>query len=163
MIIVTGASGRLGSLIVDRLIERIPADQVGVSVRDPQAVEHLASAGVRVRHGDYEDPESLLHAFEGAEQVLVVSGSTHGEAAVNQHIAAIDAARSVGGKRIVYTSHMASSTDSLFAPMPDHAATERYLADVGIAYTSLRNGFYASTVPFLIGPRNRHWRVGRSR
>lgn len=79
MIIVTDASGKLGSRIVDRLLERIPADQVGVSVRDPDRVAPPAAAGVRVRHGDYDDPNTLTDAFEGADKVLIVSASIIGE------------------------------------------------------------------------------------
>ena len=68
MFIVTGATGRLGSQIVDRLLERVPADSVGVSVRDVDNAAALAARGVRVRAGDFTDPSTLAHAFEGAEQ-----------------------------------------------------------------------------------------------
>lgn len=83
--------------------------------------------------------------------MLIVSVGTTGDTAVAQHIAAIDAARAAGAQRVLYTSHMAASPESLFAPMPDHAATEQYLSTLGAAFTSLRNGFYTSTVPRLIG------------
>ena len=151
MIIVTGATGQLGSQVIHQLLERVPADQVGVSVRDPDRAGGLAARGVRVRRGDFTDPDSLADAFEGATQVLVVSANETGGAAVAQHAAAIDAAHAAGAKRILYTSHQAASADSLFAPMPDHAATERYLAGTGTPFTALRNGFYASTVPHLLG------------
>jgi NAD(P)H dehydrogenase (quinone) len=152
MIIVTGATGKLGSQIVRHLLERVPADQVGVSVRDPAKAAALTARGVRVRAGDYTDPGSLARAFEGASQVLVVSASSTGAEALAQHRSAIDAARDAGAERVLYTSHQASAAGSLFAPMPDHAATEQYLAGLGISSTSLRNGFYASTVPQLLGP-----------
>ncbi|MEV0093987.1 NmrA family NAD(P)-binding protein [Streptomyces sp. NPDC050738] len=151
MIVITGATGRLGSQIVHRLLERVPADRIGVSVRDPAGAAGLAARGVRVRRGDFSDPDSLADAFEGAGQILVVSANDTGETAVAQHTAAVDAARAAGAKRILYTSHQAAAADSLFAPMPDHAATERYLARAGTPYTALRNGFYASTVPLLLG------------
>jgi NAD(P)H dehydrogenase (quinone) len=151
MIVITGATGRLGSQIVHRLLERVPADRVGVSVRDTGRAADLAACGVRVRRGDFTDPDSLADAFEGATQVLIVSAAETGEAAVAQHAAAIDAAYAAGAKRILYTSHQAAHADSLFAPMPDHAATEQYLARTGTPFTSLRNGFYASTVPLLLG------------
>ncbi|MGI8476098.1 MAG: NAD(P)H-binding protein [Thermomicrobiales bacterium] len=151
MIVVTGASGKLGSRIVDRLLERVPADRIGVSVRDVDRVAHLAAAGVRVRRGDFADPSSLADAFEGAEQVLIVSAGATGDGAVRQHSAAADASRDAGARRILYTSHMGSAADSLFEPMPDHAATERYLAGIGVPFTALRHGFYAGTVPFLLG------------
>lgn len=151
MIIVTGGTGALGSLIVDRLLERVPAERVGVSVRDTGRAGHLADRGVRVRRGDFGDPGSLAHAFEGATQVLVVSTDRIGDAAVDRHVAAIDAARDAGAERVLYTSHQAAAEDSLFAPMRDHAATERHLAKAGIPFTSLRNGFYAGTIPRIVG------------
>ncbi|MFI9409047.1 NmrA family NAD(P)-binding protein [Nocardia gamkensis] len=151
MIIVTGGTGLLGSQIVDRLLERVPAARVGVSVRDIDRAGEWAARGVRVRRGDFTDPSSLAEAFEGASQVLIVSANLTGEAAVAAHVAAIDAARAAGAGRILYTSHQAAAEDSVFEPMPDHAATERYLAATGIPFTALRNGFYAGTVPLLLG------------
>ena len=151
MIIVTGATGQLGSRIVDRLLDRLPPERIGVSVRDTTKAAALADRGVRVRQGDYTDPASLAHALEGAGQVLLISSNSSGADAVAHHRAAADAARAAGARRILYTSHQASATDSLFGPMPDHARTEQYLAQQGGAFTSLRNGFYASTVGFLIG------------
>jgi NAD(P)H dehydrogenase (quinone) len=151
MIIVTGATGRLGSQLVRRLLERVPADRLGVSVRDPGRAADLVARGVRVRRGDFTDPASLAEAFEGATQVLIVSANETGEAAVAQHTAAIDAARTAGARRILYTSHQGAAADSLFAPMPDHAATEQRLAATGTPFTALRNGFYASTILHLLG------------
>ncbi|MGY1941324.1 NmrA family NAD(P)-binding protein [Nocardia gipuzkoensis] len=151
MIIVTGGTGLLGSQILDRLLERVPANRVGVSVRDTGRAGELAARGVRVRRGDFTDPQSLAEAFEGASQVLIVSVNRTGEAAGAAHVAAIDAARAAGARRILYTSHQAAADDSVFAPMPDHAATERYLATTGTPFTALRNGFYAGTVPLLLG------------
>jgi uncharacterized protein YbjT (DUF2867 family) len=152
MIIVTGATGQLGARIVQQLLERVPAGQVGVSVRDPGRAADLAGRGVRVRRGDFTEPDGLAEAFEGATQVLIVSANVIGEAAVAQHVTAIDAARTAGAKRVLYTSHQGAGADSLCAPMPDHAATERHLAGTGTPFTSLRNGFYTSTVPRLLGP-----------
>lgn len=151
MIIVTGATGQLGSRIVDRLLSLMPADQVGVSVRDAGKAAGLAARGVRVRRADFSDPDSLSVAFEGASQVLVISSNDSGAHAVAQHRAAFDAARDAGAERVLYTSHQASGADSSFAPMIDHAATEQHLIELGGRFTSLRNGFYASTVPLLIG------------
>jgi NAD(P)H dehydrogenase (quinone) len=151
MIIVTGATGQLGSRIAGHLLTRVPADQIGVSVRDPATAAALTARGVRVRRGDFTDPASLAAAFEGATQVLVVSAMVTGAAAVDVHAAAIDAAVQAGARRVLYTSHQAAGPGSLFAPMPDHAATERYLAGTGVAYTALRNGFYATSLPWMIG------------
>lgn len=151
MIIVTGATGQLGQAVVEQLLARIPAAQIGASVRDPEKARSLAARGVRVRRGDFADPASLAHAFEGAQQVLIVSVNSFGEAAVRQHRAAIEMARRAGARRIVYTSHMGASPASLFAPMVDHAATEAALRESGVAFTSLRNGYYAASALMLFG------------
>jgi NAD(P)H dehydrogenase (quinone) len=148
-IVVTGANGRLGRGIVERLLERVPASRVGVSVRDAAAAEALTARGVRVRAGDYDDPGSLASAFAGAAQVLIVSVDALGEVAVGRHRRAIEAARAAGARRVLYTSHQHCEAGSPFAAAPDHAATEASLA--GAPYTSLRNGFYASTTLHLLG------------
>ncbi len=153
MIVVTGATGQLGRAIVEQLVDRVPANQVGVSVRDPAKAADLAARGVRVRRGDFGDPESLRHAFDGATQVLIVSSNarTYGGDPLAQHRSAIDAARAVGARRIVYTSHMGASDSSAFPPMLAHSATEAMLRQSGGAWTALRNGFYAASGISLMG------------
>ncbi len=150
MIIVTGANGRLGRAVVARLLELVPAGQIGVSVRDPEKAQELAARGIRVRRGDFGDAASLAHAFEGAAQVLIVSSNGLGETAVHQHHTAIAAAKAAGTRRILYTSHMGSSSSSPVPPMRDHAATEAALRDAGIPFTALHNGFYAATAAMLL-------------
>ncbi|MFF7384951.1 NAD(P)H-binding protein [Streptomyces griseoluteus] len=152
MLIVTGATGRLGRQTVDRLLDRVPAHRVGVSVRDPRKVEPLGARGVRVREGCFTDPQSLAHAFEGATQVLIVSVDQFGEEAVQQHRTAIEAAVKAGARRVVYTSHMAASPASRFQACRDHAATEEILRSCGAPYTALRNGFYAASALQFLGP-----------
>ncbi len=151
MIIVSGANGKLGRAVVERLLDRVAPERVGVCVRDPERARELAERGVRVRRGDFADASSLEHAFEAATRVLVVSVDAHGETAVRLHRTAIDVAAKAGAERIVYTSHMGSSPSSLFGPMLDHAATEAALARSGVRFTSLRNGFYATSALMLVG------------
>jgi uncharacterized protein YbjT (DUF2867 family) len=152
MIIVTGATGALNGATVEHLLKVVPADRIGVSVRDVAQAQHLADRGVRVRRGSYDDPAALLDSFEGAEQVLLVSSSDPGADQVSLHRAAIEAAVTAGARRILYTSHQGAGPDSPFKPARDHAATEALLADSGTAWTSLRNGFYAHTLDWLLGP-----------
>ncbi len=151
MIIVTGANGQLGRTVVERLLERVPAARIGVSVRNPEKARELEERGVRVRRGDFDAAASLAHAFEGASQVLIVSSNSAGEGAVRHHRAAIDAAKAAGARRILYTSHMGANPASSFPPMVDHAATEAALRDSGVPFTALRNGFYAATTAMLLG------------
>ena len=128
-IVVTGATGQLGHTIVEKLVERVPASEVGVSVRDPAKAADLGAMGVRVRRGDFAEPDSLPHAFEGATQLLLVSSNARatGGDTLAQHRAAIAAAVDAGVERIVYTSQMAASPASRFPPALDHAATEAML------------------------------------
>ena len=151
MTIVTGATGTLGKLITERLLDRMPAEQIGGSVRDLGKAADFKSRGIRVRQGDFADPHSLLHAFEGASQVLLISSNSSGEKAKEHHRNAIRAAKQIGVERILYTSHMGASADSAFAPMRDHAATEQELKSSGVDFVSLRNGFYASSGLMLMG------------
>jgi NAD(P)H dehydrogenase (quinone) len=153
MIIVTGANGQLGRLIVEKLVQLVPAKQVGASVRDLAKAADLLALGVRVRQGDFDQPDSLTHAFEGATQVLIVSSNARasGGDPLAQHRSAIEAARAAGARRIVYTSHMAVSTASAFPPMRDHAATETMLRESGLAWTALRDGFYAASGMAMMG------------
>ena len=151
MIIVTGANGKLGREIVESLLTRVPASQIGVSVRKPEEASGFAARGVRVRAGDFADAGSLAWAFEGASQLLLISSNSSGDAAVTHHRNAIEAARAAGAERIVYTSQMGSNPRSPFGPMPDHAATEALLAESDGAFISLRNGFYTASGMMLLG------------
>lgn len=150
MIVITGANGRLGSQIVDRVLDRVPADTVAVSVRDISQAAHLARRGVRVRAGDFTKPDTLDHAFQDADQVLVVSAAIRGPGAASANRAAIEAAVRAGASRVFYTSHQASSPDSLFPAQTQHAATEAFLAQQPIAWTALRHGFYVSTLELYL-------------
>ena len=152
MLIVTGANGTLGNLVLERLLARVPASSIGVSVREPDKASVLADRGVRVRHGDFEDAASLAHAFEGVDDILIISAAAIGEVALRRHRTAIEAAKLAGAKRIVYTSHMGARSDSAFPPMRSHVETEQVLEASGVPFVSLRNGFYASTPVRFLGP-----------
>jgi NAD(P)H dehydrogenase (quinone) len=151
MLIVTGATGTLGKLIVERLLARVPASSIGLSVREPDQARGFADRGVRVRRGDFEDATSLAHAFEGVADILIISAAAVGEVALRRHRTAIEAAKSAGARRIVYTSHMGARGDSAFPPMRSHIASEQLLQASGVPFVSLRNGFYASTPLRLLG------------
>ena len=153
MLIVTGASGQLGRAVVNKLLGLVPADQIGVSVRDPAKVGDLIARGVRVRAGDFANSASLAHAFEGATRVLVVSSNAAatGGDPLAQHRNAIEAARTAGAQHLFYTSHAAADADSAFPPARDHAATEAMLHDAGVPWTAFRHGFYAESAPMLMG------------
>ncbi len=160
MIVITGATGKLGKLVVDELTSRIPASEIGVSIRDPRKAKNLQERGIRVRLGDFAQPDTLPHAFEGASQLLMISSNARafGGDTLAQHKAAIHAAKEAGVERIVYTSQIASSPSSAFPPGHDHAGTEVMLAESGLAWTALRNGFYADSALMFMGPE---WQKGK--
>src|SRR5580658_544426 len=105
MIVITGATGALNGATVEHLLTRIPADQIGVSVRDVAKAQHFADRGVRVRRGSYTDPAALLDSFEGADQVLLVSSNDPGADGVSLPRVGIGAARAGGAHRILYPRH----------------------------------------------------------
>ncbi|MGD8167552.1 NAD(P)H-binding protein [Herbiconiux sp. P16] len=152
MIVITGATGALNGATVDHLLKRMPASQIAVVARDTEKAQRFADLGIEVRYGDYADAASLPAAFDGADQLLLVSSSDPTADAVALHRTAIDAAVEVGAGRILYTSHQGAALDTPFGPGRDHAATEQLLADSGVAWTSLRNGFYAHSLSWLTGP-----------
>lgn len=148
MIVVTGASGHLGSGVINSLLARISADQIVASVRDPAALTTLAERGVTVRAGNFDRPDKLARAFAGARQALVISVNQFGEAGRRLHGAAFEAARAAGVGRLLYTSHMGARSDGGFA---HHSVSEAMLVDTGVPFTALRHGFYAESALNLIG------------
>jgi NAD(P)H dehydrogenase (quinone) len=140
-IVVTGATGQLGRLIVQHLINRgvAPAEITAVG-RNPERLAELAETGVATAVIDYADPATLTAAFTGAEVLMLVSGSEVGQR-VTQHTNAITAAVAAGVGRIVYTSAAKADTSALILA-PEHKATEEALRASGVAFTILRNGWY---------------------
>lgn len=134
---VTGATGQLGRIVVEKLKERISAESIVALVRTPEKALDL---GVKARVFDYSKPESLAESLQGIDSLLLISGNELGQRA-QQHANVIDAAKQAGVKWIVYTSVLRadSSTLSLAA---EHLLTEVSLKASGIPYTILRNGWY---------------------
>lgn len=150
MIVVTGATGHLGNAVAESLLRRVAAERIVASVREPDKASSLAARGVDVRMGNFDDPDRLAATFAGAEQVLIVSVDKLGDEALRLHRNAIEAARDAGVRRILYTSHMGARVGSPFAPADQHAGTEAQLANSGLAFTSLRHGFYAESCLYMI-------------
>lgn len=154
MIVVTGSSGKFGRLAVNALLESTPANRVVAVARDPGKVTDLAARGVVVRHGDYDRPDTLRAAFEGAERLLLVSGSEVGKR-VPQHTAAIDAAKRAGIAHVVYTSIVRADTTRMRLAS-EHLATEKVLFASELPYTILRNGWYIENYTENLGPALAH-------
>ncbi|OXM86206.1 SDR family oxidoreductase [Paenibacillus rigui] len=140
-ILVTGATGQLGAKVVDALLTAVPADQLAVSVREPEKAKHLSSRGVEVRYGDFDRPDSLDAAFAGVDRLLIISSQGDNDTRIRQHLNAISAAERAGVGFIAYTSVVkAEDTPLLLAPV--HHATEEAIRKTGIPYSFLRNNWY---------------------
>lgn len=138
-ILVTGATGKLGTRVVETLLKTVPASQLAVSVRNPEKAEGLRARGVDVRLGDFDRPETLTTAFAGIDRLLIISADGDTETRIRQHTNAVAAAEHTGVKLIAYTS-LANASDSTIFLAPVHRTTEEIIVKTGIPYT-----FYATT------------------
>lgn len=140
-LLVTGATGKFGTKVVETLLKTVPASQLAVSVRNPEKVEELRARGVDVRQGDFDHPETLDAAFAGVDRLLLVSADGDNETRIRQHANAVAAAERAGVGFIAYTSLAnAKESQNLFAPT--HQATEEAILKTGIPYSFLRNNWY---------------------
>jgi NAD(P)H dehydrogenase (quinone) len=152
MIVITGATGALNGATAEHLLTRLPGREIVVVARDTARARHFTDRGIEVRYGDYADQASLPGAFAGADQLLLVSSSDPTADAVSLHRSAVAGAVKAGVGRILYTSHQGAAAGTPFGPGRDHAATEQILAESGLPWTSLRNGFYLHSLQWLLGP-----------
>ena len=140
-LLVTGATGKFGSKVVETLLKTVPASQLAVSVRNPEKAEELRARGVEIRQGDFDQPETLDAAFAGVDRLLLVSADGDNETRIRQHANAVAAAERAGVGFIAYTSlAKAQESTNLFAPT--HQATEEAILKTGIPYSFLRNNWY---------------------
>jgi len=140
-IIVTGATGRLGRLVVEALLRRgVPAEKIVATGRSVDGIKDLADRGVAVLRADFADPVSLTQAFAGAEKVLLVSSNEVGQRAA-QHRNVIDAAKAAGVALLAYTSIAHAATSGLRLAV-EHTETEQYLRSSGVPFVLLRNSWY---------------------
>ncbi|WP_327361929.1 MULTISPECIES: SDR family oxidoreductase [unclassified Streptomyces] len=139
-IVVTGATGALGRLVVEELLNRVPAERVAVVVRSKEKAAELAERGVEVRVADYDAPETLAAAFRSGDRVLLISGNEVGRR-VPQHTAVIEAAQAAGVAQLAYTGIL-GGPEADFDLAAEHKVTEQAILDSGLPYTFLRNGWY---------------------
>ncbi|MEV5965646.1 SDR family oxidoreductase [Kribbella sp. NPDC051952] len=156
-IVVTAATGHLGQLVIDELLQRVPADQVVAVARNAEKAAPIAARGVEVRIADYNDPAALATAFRAGDTVLLISGLEPNRRA--QHQSVIDAAKAAGAVRIAYTSVL-GGPEADFDLAADHRATEQAILDSGLPYTFLRNGWYHEVYTEQIGVQLEHGVVG---
>lgn len=140
-LLVTGATGKLGTKIVDALLKTVPANQLAVSVRNPEKAEGIKTRGVEVRQGDFDRPETLDTAFKGINRLLIISADGDNETRIRQHTNAVAAAERAGVEFIIYTS-IGNAQESKNMLAPTHKATEEAILKTGIPYSFLRNNWY---------------------
>lgn len=154
MFAITGASGQLGRQVIEALLPHIQAEKLVAVVRNPAKVTDLAQSGVQVRTADYNDLAALTQAFAGVEKLLLISSSEVGQR-VAQHRQVIEAAKQAGVSLIAYTS-LLHATHSPLGLAAEHIATEQLLAESGIPFVLLRNGWYSENYLASLPPALEH-------
>jgi NAD(P)H dehydrogenase (quinone) len=149
MIIVTGATGKLGRLVIEGLLTQVPAAEIRAAVRDPGKAADLGRCGVSVRRADYDEPGTLGAAIEGADRVLLIS-SNDLQRSVAQHAAVIDAAARAGVSLLAYTSLWQADVSTMLNAAV-HRETESLIRASGVPFTLLRNNLYTEH----FGPQTR--------
>lgn len=140
MIAITGATGQLGHLVLQNLLKTTAASQIVAIVRNPAKAEALSQQGIVVRQADYTDEAAFTAALQGVDKLLLISSSEVGQR-TPQHRNVIHAAKAAGVKFIAYTSLLHADKSPLGLHV-EHVETEKMLAESGIPYALLRNGWY---------------------
>ena len=154
MIVVTGATGKLGEHVIETLLQKIPAHQIIAAVRTPEKAKNFSERGVQVREADYSKPATLTSAFAGATKLLLISSNEVGQR-LPQHKAVVDAARVAGVGLLAYTSILRADTSTL-SLAAEHRATEEYIRASGLPFVFLRNGWYVENQTESLGPALEH-------
>jgi NAD(P)H dehydrogenase (quinone) len=154
MILVTGATGHMGSAVIRQLLTKRPAGQIAALVHNRSKAAALEQQGVVLRAGDYDDPAGLREALRGAGTVLLVSGTNESEQGLQQHKNVVDAAKAAGVRCIAYTGRSLKNRQQLANTlMQRHFETEDYIQASGLDYLLFRNALYLDTIPLFVGEK----------
>ena len=140
-IAITGATGQLGNLVIEQLLQLTAAQNIVALVRNVDKAEHFKAKGIELREFDYDHPETLVPALLGIDKLLLISANEIGRR-TPQHQAVIDAAKVAGVPYLAYTSLLRADTSPLGLAQ-EHRETEKLIQDSGITYTFLRNNWYS--------------------
>lgn len=151
MILVTGATGHLGTIVVEYLLKQTNADNIITLARSEEKAKALKDKGVKVRIGDFDDAASLDRAMQGIEKVLLISTADPNR--LQQHKNVVDAAKKAGVRHIAYTgvSMKDFSKSAIIGLMESHFQTEDYIRNSGLTFTFLRNTLYTDVIPLYVG------------
>ena len=152
MILVTGATGQLGTAVVKNLLEKTSANQVAAFVRDESKASDLKEKGVDIRVGSYDDTASLDNAMQGIETVLLIAG-TNEDKRLQQHQNVVDAAKKGEGPmcRLTPVEILKDRNTLANKLMEGHFQTEDYIKECGLDYALFRNVLYMDTLPQFVG------------
>jgi NAD(P)H dehydrogenase (quinone) len=153
-LLITGANGQLGRLVIEHLRRLDPSADITAMVRTPQAADGLAPFRVATRIGDYTDPASLDAALTGIDRLLLISSSVLGQRAAH-HKNVIEAATRASVSLIAYTSILRADTSEL-SLAAEHLATEKMMRESGLPYVILRNGWYLENDTAMLAPAVAH-------
>ena len=154
MIAITGATGQLGQLVIQHLLNKTTADQIIALVRSPEKADDLKKLGIEIRQADYTKPETFTTALQGVKKLLLISSSEVGQR-VQQHQNVIDAAKNAGVELLAYTSILKADSSPL-ALAAEHIATETAIKASGVPYVMLRNSWYTENYLLSIAPSLAH-------
>lgn len=151
-ILITGATGQLGQIVIDNLLKSVPNTNITALVRDETKAEDLKAKGINIKVGNYFDVDSLKNAMIGIDKVLLISSNDFNDR-ISQHKNVIDAAKISGVKHIYYTSIDIKDIDnSALKPLlGDHILTENHIIESGLTYTFLKNSLYYEVIPMFLG------------
>jgi len=149
-ILITGATGHLGTATINFLLEKLPASKIAALARSADKAADLLAKGIDVRYGNYFDYPSLVKAFSGIDTLALISSSEMKDRSAQQ-VNAVKAAKEAGVKHVVYTSMSNPSHESHFVAGTSHYDTEEAIKKSGMSYTFLRNGLYLEFLPMFIG------------
>lgn len=152
MILITGATGQLGNIVIENLLKKTPAREIAGLARDANKAAHLKAQGVDIRIGNYDDLESLERAMQGVHKVLLIAG-TDEEKRVGQHQNVVNAAKKAGVQSVAYTSRTLKDRNTLVNKlMLGHFQTEDDIKACGLEFTIFRNVLYMDAIVQFVGP-----------
>lgn len=151
MILITGATGNLGSKVIEALLNKVAASEIAALVRDENKAQDLKEKGISIRVGDYDSKGALKEAMKGVDKVLLISGG-RADNGLQQHQNVVDAAKAAGVGTIAYTSRCLQNPDSLANElMKRHFLTEDYILSTGMNYIFFRNILYMDAMVTFLG------------
>ncbi|MCW2292305.1 NAD(P)H dehydrogenase (quinone) [Pseudomonas sp. BIGb0408] len=150
MILVTGAAGQLGRLVIEHLLEKYPAHKIVAAVRHPEKVKDLQDRGVIIRLGDYERPEQWPAVLEGVSKVLLISGPEVGKR-IAHHKTVVDALKDCSTVKLIAYTSMLRADSSAVPYASEDRETERMIKEAGLPYVFLRHGWYTENYTMNAG------------